>query len=258
MEAGEKEINHTRKNKTKILSKILKWSFWLMTSIIIIICIASFTIFLYQDELKKLAINKINENIQTKIILKPENIDVTFIRTFPDVCLRFNDATVLETQDKPERDTIINAGKILFHFNLIDILRKKYIINKVSLSNSSIKLKIDNEGNKNFIFWKPDTLKPKENNSTVEFQINSFKISNVKIEFQDFKKNIFTSGQINDITIDGNFKDEIKDIKAEGEFLTNNLQYTKEKYDVNKKISFKSTIKIKNDYWKAEDIRLSV
>ena len=247
-----------RKTMFILLKRLIKLLAWSLILIVFLIFIATGLIYLYQDEIKQAAIDEVNKNLRTEVVIRPENIDVTFFKTFPDACVQFTNASVLETLKRDKRDTIIKIGELLLHFNLTDIFKKKYIIREISLTKSDINLLKDANGLMNFIFWKTDTTSVKNNDAKLEFQIQRFFLRDVAFRYSDLSKKFSFGVTINQMRIDGNFNSNIKKIESEGNFKIKHFVITSKNNLISQEIDFKTELKIQGDDWELRNSRIAI
>ena len=90
----------------------------------------------HQEDIKDLSISRINEVVQTKISV--DQIDVTFLRTFPYLSVVFHDVTIWSSHnfDRDEfqnidTDRLFMSEKVYLKFNAIDLIRKKIRIRRI-------------------------------------------------------------------------------------------------------------------------------
>ena len=127
--------------KKSFTKKLAKFFTWFIVSIIFTLLSLLLLIFLYQDDIKNAIIKEINTHLKTEVFVKPENIDITFISTFPYCSLQFADILVYEVNSKTKPDTLIHSEKINLFFNVKDIWNKNYTINKILIDNANCNIK---------------------------------------------------------------------------------------------------------------------
>ncbi|MFN8229391.1 MAG: AsmA-like C-terminal region-containing protein [Bacteroidia bacterium] len=220
------------KIKKSITKKIFKFFSWFIISTFLILSTLLLLIYLYQDDIKNAIIKEINTHLKTEVKVKPENIDITFISTFPYCSLQFSDVLVYEVNSKNKPDTLLHSEKINLFFNAKDIWNKNYTINKILLENSTCNLKLFKNGKNNYEIWKTDTLK--SNTSDVKFALNNILIKNSKFKFSNQLNNLKSSFNLNQINFKGEFENENYVLESEFDLKILNLISNKKNYIKNK------------------------
>ena len=184
---------------------------------------------LYEEEIKRYALEQINEKLDTPVAVK--NIDLTLIDQFPMASLRFSDVFIADKLSDSKKDTMLSIEYLYLNLNFMDLIGGKYEIKKIKASNTVTKLRINSEGANNFSIFKTDTLAKKS-----QF---TFDLEKVFFDEIDFKFNNTRLNQVFDLTADeiyfkGQFSDVKYDLKANGdlfvnEFMTDSISYVSNK-----------------------------
>ncbi|MFN5460430.1 MAG: hypothetical protein ACK5AY_11025, partial [Bacteroidota bacterium] len=226
-------------SKKEILKRVFQAVLWVSGLGILLILIFTGLIFYYQDEIKKSGIEKLNHYLKTDVIIKPEDIDVTFLKTFPDASLRFRNAIILDTYKRSKRDTIINVGELRMHFSIMDLFSGKYTIKKISLGESRLNLKLDSKGKPNFIFWKSDSIEgTKAQGKGFDFLIRKLSFKKVNFIFCDSSSSSIYKAEIDELFLSGNFTGSIKEIQSEGNIKLIEIRRNSKKILSNKNLDF--------------------
>ena len=120
------------------------------------------TVFLhiYEDDIKYFAIDKLNENLKTDV--EAMDIDLTVFHSFPYATLQFNRVFIAENfPENNSHDTLLYAGNIFMHFNVMDIWNENYRVERVNVEGGVLNLKTNKEGSHNYDIFKerPNSLK---------------------------------------------------------------------------------------------------
>ena len=107
----------------RFLVKIVKYSivgfsifFLLIFSLLVVITK------MYNDELKELAFDQVNDKLNTQFSVN--NVDVSVLDQFPNISITFSDVYV-EDPIK-QNDTLIFTKKLYLNFNALDLLKRNY------------------------------------------------------------------------------------------------------------------------------------
>ena len=133
----------------------------------------------YSDQLKELALVKLNEQLETPIHIN--EISVSGFSQFPMISLKL-DGFYLEVE-KNQKDTLVFAEKLSLNFNAIDMLKRNYNVRKVILQNGFCKLKINEFGINNY-----NVFKNESGGDSSQFQFQLEEVSLVKIQFDYINK----------------------------------------------------------------------
>jgi len=246
--------------------KILKfiWQFLLWSSVVFILAIVSLSVFIYfsQDKIEKYLIDKLNERLISKVYI--EDTDVTFIPTFPYVSMVFNRVTIIEAYNPDElKDTLLNAGKIFLQFNVIDVLKEKYHIKRISAEKGFVNAKVFEDGKDNYHFWKPiDTY---IDTSYFEIHLQRVIFKEFIVKYTDKVKNIDADIVLHELNVSGNFHQKQFDadfyinIFPEVFVFSGNDIVKKTDYELAGNVFVNTETgeySVKNGFIKAEDIKL--
>ena len=119
------------KPKNSFGKRLLKFFFWFVLICLFIFSIILILVFVYKDDIKNAIIKELNSHLKTEVKVKPENIDITFLSTFPHCSLKFNDVLVYEPGESKAKDTLLFAKQINLFFNAKDIWNENYSIHKI-------------------------------------------------------------------------------------------------------------------------------
>lgn len=141
--------------------RIVRFLIWLSLITIFLIVVLVVLTYIYRDEVKGYVISEVNKRVNTIIIINPEDIDLTIIRTFPDMSVVFKNISMLDATTQAERDTMLKAKSVSLGFNIMDLFKSNYSIHSVTVENAAIAMWVDTNGNDNYHFLKEnaDTIK---------------------------------------------------------------------------------------------------
>lgn len=212
--------------------KILRLFFWLFgIFIFLLLVLVGLTLF-FQDEVKGYVISEVNERVNTKIIVAPKDIDLTIIKTFPDVSVIFKNISALDATTLSKRDTLLKAGSISLGFNIMDLFHENYSIHNITIEDAQLNVWVDEKGRDNYHFLKEanDTL----NNDTshVDFALEKILLKNVLCSYTDKKSKSVYKTDFHTLKFTGDFGKDKYEFETEADFtvakiFTGNVSYFK-------------------------------
>jgi len=193
--------------------KVLKKVFFYGSIIsIIIIALALVFAYLYEDKIKAFTIKQINKNIDTKILVK--EIDFSLFNNFPKASLNFNEVAILDKKsDSISIIKIIEAERIYFSFDIMDIINGIYNINDITISNAVFNLTINKDGTNNFNF----ISSKQEDSSNYFLNLSSVKIVNTGFNYLNKATHQEASILIKEVDFSGEFMPANFNITLDGE-----------------------------------------
>lgn len=259
----EESVTPVIKKEKPIWKKwLLRILFSFIGFILLIVAIATIIVVFFEDEIEQYAIEKINEQINTKIEIR--DVELSLIKKFPMASLEFKDAKCEEVSTDDKKEYIVEAKSIFLQFSIWDIFDGNYQFKKISIEEGKIDLEIDKKGKRNFDILKKDTIQTKKNEN---FKFNEFDFKNVHFSFVDKKLKQQYIAQIHRLDCSGNFSDNEFKLKSKGsitaesikvksdEFLKNNLIDLDVALQVN---NSKKTCKIEKGDVSFQNMRLAV
>lgn len=189
--------------------KVIKKVFFYGSIIsVIIVALALIFAYLYEDKIKDFTIKQINKNIDTKILVK--KIDFSLFNNFPKASLNFNEVAILDKKsDSINIIKIIEADRIYFSFDIMDIINGIYNINDIVINNAIFNLTINKDGTNNFNFISTN----QEDSSSYFLNLTSVEIVNTVFNY----KNIATHQEASIL---------IEEVDFSGEFMPANFNIT--------------------------------
>lgn len=219
--AAAPELPKKKRPWWKRIIRIFAW-----TTGVFLFCIVTLLVltWVYQDDVKGYVRDELNKRINTQVIIDPANIDITLIRSFPDVSVEFKDIAALDAVKSKNRDTLFHAGKISLAFNILDLFHANYSIHNITMKNAVVKMWVDEKGRDNFHFLKEDTTAKSSDSSHVAFALDEILLQNVSFSYDDRKAKNNYSLQLNKVSFTGDFGTEKYEFGTDADFAVNKLQ----------------------------------
>lgn len=209
-----------------IFKKIKKYLFITFGTVFGLLVLGLILSFVFEDDIKKFALQKINENVTTEI--KVAEVDFSVIKKFPSASLQFKNVLIYETFDT--KDTLIYAKNIYLEFNILDLVKGKYDVKTVSLEKAITHFKWNENKEDNFHFWKENTTDSETNFS---FSIEELILKDAKliIDYQPTK--FYLSSSVSKIKAFGSFDKSNTSFTSDFDLVLNSLKNGKEVYSDN-------------------------
>jgi len=228
----------------KVIKKTLLWA---GIAFVVLSLSGALLVFIYQDDIKAMAVKQVNANLNAKVIISGADIDITFLSTFPNAAIEFRNFKVLEpgastpstgSGTKTTARVLLEAKRLDFEFSPLDLINKHYHISRILLSDAVLNLRIDENGNPNYNILKPDTSKTKDTTAAapLDIKLKHIRLKNVKLSYRDLQEKQEIDLQINDCVFAGNFTDAQYDLKTDLDLVAENVTSNGKQYLKNKKI----------------------
>ena len=127
--------------------------------IVSVVILSATLVFVYKDAVIAVVIKELNKHLSAEVRIDPKNIDLTIIKSFPNCAIEFKELTAMEAKEFKSNDTLLFAKRLSLAFNIKDLFNKNYTIKNIELENAQCNLKVDKNGNANYLVWKSDNTK---------------------------------------------------------------------------------------------------
>ncbi len=214
-------------------------------------------VFFYEKEAKALLVNELNKHLNAEVKINTNDINLTIIKTFPNCALEFKNITILEAIKNKHKDTLVSAKQLLLEFSIKDLYYKHYNIIKIEVNNAKANLRVDAQGNANYIIWKNNKNNATENDS-LSFKLNQIKLNNIEFNYKNKKQKINIKTTVNELNFNGNFATNNYDLHTDGNAFVTLIQIEKVHYLRQKKIDFKVTLSVNQNTYTIKKAQTSI
>ncbi len=183
-----------------------------------LIVLLSLLTWYHRDGVKAFFAEQLHQQLQAD--MQVENIRFSLFRTFPMATLTFKEVTLLEAGNDPRRDTLLQAASVDLQFNIADIIRKRYIIRQVVVSDGILRPAISGNGSPNYLFGR-DENKPQD--ESIDFDIRRLLFNDIILQYTDHSSGHFLYCEINSLRLTGHFAGKHNSIKARGKLHLGDL-----------------------------------
>jgi len=198
------------------LHKIKKTLFFAFGGAFLLLLTGVILSFIFEDKIKGFALEKIGENVTTEINV--DEVKFSLFKKFPSASLQFKNVLIKETFK--EKDTLLFAKDVFLEFNVIDIIRKKYDVNTISIDQGITKLKWKKNNKDNFHFWK----ETEGNSSVFSFSIEQIVLTNSFLEIDHQPSDFYLSSAVDNIKAKGEFDNQNLHISSSINLILNTLR----------------------------------
>lgn len=191
--------------------KIIKIILWSGGIIFFLIIVSVLLLYINRDKIKAVIVSELNKQLVTEI--KVSSIDVEFFSTFPRASLSLNNVVAFDAfpknkdsiNTKQTKDTLFCFEKVYLTFDIWDILYENYKIENIIANNGSFNMKINKNGDVNYIFWKKSQ---KKTSSHFSFSLNKIKLNQIKYSYRNDYTKQYYEIFLKEAIAKGNFSDK--------------------------------------------------
>jgi hypothetical protein len=203
---------------TKRAKKIL-----LVIILLLVLCFLASAIFIWANEskIKQIVVKELNKSLLTEV--KVSEIEVKFLSSFPMVSVVFNDVVINDVLDTLKKDRFVEVKQLGVKFSVLDILSGRYNAKKISVENGQINLRVNSQGESNYIFWKQSEEKDKE--TEFSFALNLVEFNDVEFSFRNDISRLFIKAKADELAAKGNFSDKFQDLQLQAYLMLNTLVF---------------------------------
>lgn len=197
---------------TKRVKRIL-----LLIILLLVLCFLSAFVFVWanQEKIKQVAIKEINKSLLTEVMVK--EIDVEFFSSFPMVSVVFSDVVINDVLDSLKQDKFVAVKELGVRFNLFDILSGHYIAKKIFVENGQVNLRINSQGESNYVFWKQS--EEKSTDSDFAFALNSVEFKDIEFSFRNDISRLFLKARADEVSAKGDFSSKFQDLDLKADLI---------------------------------------
>lgn len=237
------------KPKKSIFKKILNFLLWIVGILILLIGSAIALVFIYEKDVKAIIIKELNKNLKAEVVINPDDIDITIIKSFPDCSIEFKNVLMYEAASIKTKDTLLFTKQLNLFFNVSDLWNKKYNIKKIKLNSFYANLKVFKNGKENYVFWDNSTSSSPNKNDSLSFNLQNIQLKEGKVLYTDFITKFKSNITVNQLEFSGKFKDVNYTLNTKGQLTINKISSNKKNIIQNKNCSVNLALDVRgNNY----------
>lgn len=223
-----------------MFSFIRKFILWLVGLIIFLFSAAFVLAWVYEDEIKDIAIAKLNEQLKSEISVG--HVSFSVIAHFPYASITFPDVTIKESYQGSDKN-VLEAQEISLLFNMLDIYKENYRIKKIYVASGTLKACVNAKGEANY-----DILKTKEeSNGKFSINIEAIRMVDMRIIYAYQPLQQYYDAQVHDALLNGNFTNDRFDLGIDVDAMVNKISIKKTNYIAAKPVKAKLQLAIDNE-----------
>jgi AsmA protein len=220
--------------KAKLKSILLKTLKYTGITIAVILGLLFATPFIFADrikaEIKKVAHSKLNAE------LNYSEAKVSFFRHFPSLTLTLNDLK-LNGSAPFQNENFISSKEVSFGIDVNSLIFSETVsIDQIYLSNSSINVKVNKNGEANYNVYKSSAVQEKQEDAETGLKLEKIEIINSKIVYDDQSTKIHFDILGFNYLGNGDLSKDIFDLYSKAKIDNLNIIYDNEPYLMNKKV----------------------
>ena len=192
--------------------------------------------FLYKDRLVDHFIREANKNLNTPIHV--EKISVSPLTNFPQVSLVFKEVVIEESFERSSYP-LLEAARIDFTFNPLNLWEGRYSIEEIHLQDASCHLKVNKNGETNYNIAKHSA---QGTAPSVTFDLSSIHLDNVNFKYSDDRRETFVEASAENALARLGVKNDVYDTKVSGDFTFHNLGIRGRTWVTNKGIALETKV----------------
>lgn len=196
-----------------MLKNILRYTLYIVLASFVIVGAIIIYLFSNKQEIVKLAVNQLNQQITAKIELG--DADLELFRQFPKVSLDLSNVTIKDPIK--QQNNLLEAKHVYIGFNLFDIIRKNYRIKLINIDSASLNLIIDKSGKGNFDILKKDSEEEQKNESFL-LELKKVVFSRVQVVYLNKQSKQHYQANVHNMELTGNFSSVGEEVACKGNF----------------------------------------
>lgn len=224
----------------RMFSFIRKLILWLVGLFIFVFSAAFVLAWVYEDEIKDIAIAKLNEQLKCEISVG--HVSFSVIAHFPYASITFPDVAIKESYEGSNKN-MLEAKEISLLFNMLDIYKENYRIKKIYIAEGTLNACVNAKGEANY-----DILKTKEeSNENFSINIEAIRMVDMRIIYAYQPLQQYYDAQVYDALLNGNFRNNRFDLGIDLDALINKISIKKANYIAAKPVKAKLQLAIDNE-----------
>lgn len=180
----------------KKLLKILKVTALTTISVVVVLLLLSV---IFRDGISKIFINELNKSINTTVTIS--RVNFSLLRNFPLASVEFKDVRI-DSPDNPLLITdslsadrpLLEATSLYASFRIMDLIRKKYNIEKIEIYKSFLFIDTYHDNINNLDIWKNNN---RSKSSVIEIDLKNVLIKDTDLIVRNRRSGFFLNAYIN-------------------------------------------------------------
>jgi uncharacterized protein involved in outer membrane biogenesis len=205
--------------------KVFHLCLWILAFLLPVFLLGSW---LLGRQVKSLLIAELNKTLAVHVDVR--HLDISIWSHFPNISIKATDIEVNESRTYYNLKAI-EAAQLSLVFNLIDVIRKGPVIDKIQLEGAHIRLYQGRDGN-NFSFFKPSSGKPAK---ALKLELKKIELRNCQVWFLDDSTGHSFNFESKNLLASGKFGEEKYKLAISGDALFDHLKLNNQTIFVGKR-----------------------
>jgi hypothetical protein len=172
----------------------------------------------FGDQIEQAAISELNKHLKVEISVA--DIELSFLKKFPFASIELSEVQTRET-GKPGTENLLSAKHVYILYNLYDIVRGKYRIEKIIFRDAFLNIIVNEDGSKNL-----DGYLPKNERGPLagELQLKNIEFYNVEVSYLNYaadQEYLFRSDKSK---IKATFAEKAYSLDIDGSFYSHHIR----------------------------------
>jgi hypothetical protein len=191
---------------------------------------------IFEDRITQYVITELNKQIRTEASVA--DVKLSFLKKFPDASLELKDIVI---HSASRTDTLLDARSLYLRLNILRLLKRQYILKEVHGHSGRLHLLVDQNREKNYVFWEKREDTPDE---TFLLDINNLKMTDIELSFENRATDMSIAGIIKKGRFRGNFSMDTYELNAGIDGLLHHYTKKGARYFQDQKISTSASLSI--------------
>mgnify|MGYP006266218461 CR=1 FL=1 len=225
------------------MKRFLKRFFLFLLLSVIGLLILSFAVAaLFEQQIGDRVIRSLNQRLKTELTVG--SMDMTVLESFPALSADLKNIQLPGTDGQ----VLLEAETLSFRFSLLSILRARYRVKSIKLSNGAIAIHLDKNGQPNYLVFDTDTTRqdiPDGDGPGVNLE--QALLSNVDLLYSDEQTQQFLNMRIDEARFSGNLSSRHFDLQSNAQLVSRFYEANQTRYLVGTPLTYDAIIQVDLD-----------
>ena len=193
------------KNRIRIVIEFL--AAFALISLLLVAIAGVVVVKFYGEDLEAFVLEQVNHRLESKVEM--EEVSVKVFHKFPNTSIVLREITVWSSQNfrpgkfpSPGADTLLSAESVSVSFNLLSLIRGKYLIRQVDIRNGILHLYTDEQGERNYRVFGDSEGTPARDPLV---NLNRLQVQDFRILLHNQAKELTSAGHLLKLELNGRF-----------------------------------------------------
>ncbi len=203
--------------------------------------------FLFKDKISEQVKKALDENLDAKVLLNPDDVSLSLISSFPDFTFGVKNFGIINKAPF-EGDTLVYAKSFEVGINFLSVIGGGQIkIGKIALDQPTIHVYVLEDGRANYNITKPsatpETTEAPSEESKFDIKIESWELTGLSLDYFDATSGTMAAIRGLDHSGSGDFTQEVVDLKTKTSIADLSLTMDSANYLMHRKFASEMNLK---------------